>query len=149
MCGADGALLGQRPAERDAGLHPRAHQLQRALGDADEAHAVVNPAGPEASLRDLEAAALAEQHVRRRHPHVVEHDLGMPVRGIVEAEDRQHPLDADAGRIHRHQDHRLLLVPWRVRVAAAHEDGHAAAWIAGPGDPPLAPVDDVLVRRRA
>ena len=50
--------------------------------------------GPEAALRDLEAAALAEQHVRRRHAHVLEHDLGVPVRRIVVAEHRQHAHDA-------------------------------------------------------
>ena len=33
------------------------------------------------------------------------------VRRIVVAEDRQHAADRDARRVHRHQDHRLLLVP--------------------------------------
>ena len=144
ICARIVALLGEGLAERDAGLHARAHQLQRAFGHADQPHAVVNPAGPEPSLRDLEPAALAEQHVRRGNPHVVEHDLGVAVRGIVEPEHRQHPLDADAGRIHRYQDHRLLLMSWRGGIAAAHEDRHAAARVAGPGDPPLASVDDVL-----
>ena len=42
-----------------------AHQLERALGQADQAHAVVDAPGPEAALRDLEAAAFAEQQVAR------------------------------------------------------------------------------------
>jgi hypothetical protein len=40
-----------------------AHQLERALGRADRAHAVVDAAGAEAALGDLEAAAFAEQDV--------------------------------------------------------------------------------------
>ena len=76
---------------------PRAHRFQRALGDADQPHAVMNAARAQPSLRDLEAASLAEQHVRRRHAHVFERDLGVPVRRIVVAEDRQHALDRDPG----------------------------------------------------
>ena len=43
-----------------------AHGLERALGDADQPHAVVDAPGAEPPLRDLEAAALAEQQVRSR-----------------------------------------------------------------------------------
>ena len=78
-------------ATRD--LHAPAHRLERALGQADQPHAVVNAPRPEPALRDLEAAALAEQHVRRRHAHVLERDLRMAVRRVVVAEDRQHALD--------------------------------------------------------
>ena len=45
--------------------------------------------GPEAALRDLEAAALAEQDVRRRHAHVREVHLHVAVRRVVVAEHRQ------------------------------------------------------------
>jgi hypothetical protein len=48
------------------------HQVQRLLGLADRAHAVVDAARAEAHLRDLEAAAFAQQHVRLGHAHVVE-----------------------------------------------------------------------------
>ena len=51
-------------------LRAAAHQLERALGDADQPHAVVDAPGTEPPLRDLEAAALAEQHVGRGHAHV-------------------------------------------------------------------------------
>ena len=51
----------------------------------------------------------------------------------------------DARRVHRHQDHRLLLVAGRGRIGLAHEDQDLAARIAGAGDPPLAAVDDVVV----
>ena len=117
MSRSNGALLGERLAEGDTVLDARAHQFERAFGETDEAHAMMNTAWPEPSLRDLEAATLSEQHVPRRDSHVVERDFGVPVRGIVEAEDRQHPLDLYARRVHRHQNHRLLFVFWRVRVA--------------------------------
>ena len=65
-----------------------AHRLERALGRADQPHAVVDAARAEPSLRDLEAAALAEQQVGGRHAHVVEVDLGVAVRRIVVAEHR-------------------------------------------------------------
>ena len=45
---------------------PLHHLLQRLLGLADGAHAVMDAAGAETALRDLEAAALAEQDVARR-----------------------------------------------------------------------------------
>ena len=67
----------------------------------------------ETSLGDLEPAPFAQKHIRRRHAHVVEHDLGVPVWRIVVTEDRQHAHHGDAGRIERHQNHRLLLVPRR------------------------------------
>jgi hypothetical protein len=47
-----------------------AHQLERAFGQADQAHAMVDAPRAEPALRDLEAAAFAEQHVGRRHAHV-------------------------------------------------------------------------------
>src|SRR3989442_13399997 len=53
------ALVGDRAAEGDALGGALAHLLERALGLADEAHAMVDAARPEAALRDLEAAAFA------------------------------------------------------------------------------------------
>ena len=60
------ALLGHRLAERHPSQRALAHALERALGQADLAHAVVDATRAEAALRDLEAAAFAEQHVRGR-----------------------------------------------------------------------------------
>ena len=51
----DHALLGQRLAERHPLGDPAAHQLERPLGRADAAHAVVDAAGAEAGLGDGEA----------------------------------------------------------------------------------------------
>ena len=64
--------LGDRLAESDARERPLAHQLERALGRADRAHAVVDAAGPEPALRDLEAAPFAEQDVGDRYADVLE-----------------------------------------------------------------------------
>ena len=49
------------------------------------------------------------------------------------------------GRLHRHEDHRLLLVLRRGGVGLAHEDRDLAARIHGAGGPPFAAVDDVSV----
>ena len=68
-------------------LDPLAHQLQGPLGDAYLAHAVVDAPRAEAPLGDGEALALAPEDVLCRHPHVVEGDLRVAVRGLVVAED--------------------------------------------------------------
>jgi len=57
------ALLGNRAMEGDALGRALAHLFERALGLPDQAHAVVNAPRSEPALRDLEAAALAEQDV--------------------------------------------------------------------------------------
>ena len=82
------------------------------------AHAVMDAARPEAALRDLEAAALAEQQVLDRHLHVLEYDLGMTVRRVVIAEHRQHALDLDAGHVALDQDLRLLAVAVAVETSS-------------------------------
>ena len=107
---------------------------------------MVDAAGTEAALRNLEAAALAEQQVFLRHAHIGEDHFGGAVGHAVEAEDRQRTLDLDAGRVHRHEDHRLLLVAVRIaRIALAHEDADLAARVGGVGRVPLVAVDDVVV----
>jgi hypothetical protein len=120
-------------------------QFERALGHADQAHAMMDAARPQAALGDLEAAALAEQQVFGRHPDVVEADLPVALGGVVEAHHRQITLDRDPGRVRLDQDHRLLLVLVGVRVGLAHHDPDAAAPVAGARGPPLGSVDDVLV----
>ena len=71
---------------------------------------MVDAPRPEAALRDLEAAAFAEQDVRCRHAHIFQLQLHMPVRRIVVAEHRQVAQDLDALRFSRHEEHRLLAV---------------------------------------
>ena len=106
---------------------------------------MMDAARPEASLRDFEAAALAKQHVLLGHAHIGEAQLAMAVRRVEVAEHRQHALLFDAGRIHWHQDHGLLLVRVRVvRVRLPHQDQDLAALVAGARGPPFAAVDNVI-----
>src|SRR3546814_17545635 len=72
-----------RLAERLAELAAADHQLERPLALADGSHAVVDAAGAEAHLADLEAAALAQQHVRFGHPPVGEPDVHVDRKSAV------------------------------------------------------------------
>src|SRR5919197_128485 len=138
-------VVGDALAEGHAAHRALAHQLQRPLGHADLAHAVVDASGTQAALRDLEAAALAEQQVGRGHPHVLEQHLAVAVRRVVVAEHLQHADHLDARRVARHDDHRLLLVLVGIlRIRLAHEDEDLAARVADPRRPPLVAVDDVV-----
>jgi hypothetical protein len=108
---SDVACRGWRAlAERLTGEPTLDHHLERPLGLADRTHAVVDTTRAEAHLGDLEAAALAEQHVLVRHAHVVEPHVHVAVRGVVLAEHVHRAEDLDAGRVHRHEDLRLALV---------------------------------------
>ena len=73
----DHALVGEGLAERDPLLRPLAHELERLLGHADGAHAVVDAAGAEAGLRDREPAALLAEQELRRDAHVLEERLAV------------------------------------------------------------------------
>jgi hypothetical protein len=75
------------------------HQFQRNLGFADGAHAVVDPARPEAHLRNLEAAAFAEQHILLRHTDIVEAQMHVAMRGMIFAEHLHRAEDFHAGRV--------------------------------------------------
>jgi hypothetical protein len=67
------------------------------------------------------------------------------MRGIVIAEYGEHPPDRHAARVHRNEDHRLLLVLLGIRIGLPHEDRDPAPGIARARNPPLVPVDDVAV----
>ena len=109
------ARVRDRLAERLALDRAPAHRLERPLGRADRAHAVVDAPGAEARLGDHEAVALAGDEVRGGHADVLEEHLGVAlVVGV--AEDRQVAHDGHARRVARHEDHRLLLVRRAVRV---------------------------------
>ena len=53
--------------------------------------------------------------------------FAMAVRRVVEAHDVQHPMDGDARRVARHEDHGLLVVCWCIRIGLAHHDQDLAA----------------------
>src|SRR5262249_39308762 len=132
-------------AEGGARRQPLHHLLQRFLGLADGAHAMMDAAWPKAALGDLESPSLAEQDVAGGNAHLLPKHLRVPVRRIVEAEYWQQFLDGDARRIQRHQDLRLLLMARRLRVGLAHQDRDLAAGIADPRRPPFAAVDDIVI----
>ena len=82
-------LLGDRLAESYPIQRAFAHRFQRALREADQAHAMMDAARTETPLRDLESAALAEENVRGRNPHVRRTTLrGWPSGHAVVAEHR-------------------------------------------------------------
>src|SRR5207248_2781564 len=140
---ADDALVGERPAKGDAALDPRAHRLERALGEPDHPHAMMDAAGTQPALRDLEAAPFAEEDVFDRYPHILELDLGVAVRRVVVAEHRKRTNDGDPRGVARYQDHRLLLVAGCVRVGLAHQNEYLAARIHRPRGPPFPRVDNI------
>src|SRR3546814_987666 len=61
----------------------------------------------------------------------------MAVRRVVITEDGQVAQDVHAGRVERHQHHRLLRVALRGEVGLAHHDRDLAARIARARRPPL------------
>ena len=65
--GANRPLLGDRLSERHARFDAAAHGFERALGHADQPHAMMNASRPKPALRDLKSAPFAEQHIRRGH----------------------------------------------------------------------------------
>ena len=75
--------------------------------------------------RDLRPAACCG-----RDAHVLEFDFHMAVRRIVIAEHGEVAQDVHAGRIHRHQDHRLRGMAARREIGLAHHDRDLAARIA-------------------
>ena len=99
-------MCGERFAERDPRVGARDHAFERALRQADQTHAMVDAAGPETALCDLETTAFAEDQIFRRHAHLIEYDFGVAVRRVVIAEHGERAHDLHAGRIARHQDHR-------------------------------------------
>ena len=139
------ARVGDRLAERLALRRAPAHQLERPLGRADRAHAVVDAARAEAGLGDHEAVALAGEEVRRP---ARARPRSAPRRGPPGrvAEDRQVAHDGHARACRAGtSDHRLLLVARAVGVGLAHHDEDPAALAQRARRPPLAAVEDVLV----
>ena len=138
-------LLGrQRSAERVPLQRALAHDVEGAAGLAQPAHAVVDAAGAQPVLGDLEALADLADQIRLGHAHVAVVDLGVTeTEVLVAAHHRYVAHHIDARCVARHQDHRSALVGRRVGVGDHHHDqdrGHHA--VAGE---PLVPIDDPLV----
>ena len=91
---------------------------------------MVNSTGSEPDLGDLESATLAEQHVRRRYPYIVEPQVQVSVGSIVLAEHFHGADLLDAGGVHRHQDLRLALMDRPFGIGLHHDDHDLAAGVA-------------------
>src|SRR3546814_5306272 len=97
-------------AECRAGGQAPAHLLQCKLRLPDDPHAMVDAAGAQPSLSDLEPPPFAQQDILCGHANVVEFDLGVAVRRVVETHDRKVSQHPDTRRLRWHQDHRLLTI---------------------------------------
>src|SRR5690606_13279564 len=123
-----------------------AHDLERALGATDQAHAVVDAAGSQPSLGDLEAAALPEQPVRGGNADAVIDDLRVTSRMPVIVGGTQVAMAPDSGSVGRHEAHRLLAVHVGVIGSGlAPDDQQLAGGVQGALHTPLVTVDDVDV----
>ena len=139
------AEVDQRLAEGGAGQAAAAGGLERGLGQADQPHAVVHPAGPEPPLGDRERLTGSGDDVGDGDPDVGERHLAVAERLVRDAHRGEHPLDLDARGVGRDEHHRVPVVPVGVGVCEPHEDDDLAVAVADAGGPPLAPVDDHLV----
>ena len=143
------ALVGKWPPESDAVFRALTHEIHGALGHAEQPHTVVDAPRAESSLGDCEPVSLSSDEVGRGHPHPVEEHLGVAaVIPVVVAEHRQRPHDGDPRRIARHQDHALLAMARGIRLrrrGAAHHDEDLGLGVHGPGRPPLATGDHVVI----
>ncbi len=135
------AEVGQRPAKCDPLGGAAAGELQRELGEADQAHAVVHPPRAEARLGDRERLAGPADDRAGGEAHVGEGDLAVPAGGVVEAHRGEHPLDLHPRGVERDEHHRMLVVAVGGGVGEPHEDRHLAVGMSDAGAPPLAPVE--------
>mmetsp|Transcript_66909 Transcript_66909/g.211764 ORF Transcript_66909/g.211764 Transcript_66909/m.211764 type:complete len:428 (+) Transcript_66909:146-1429(+) len=145
--GEDGVELGELLAEGRAVLHAAAHGREGPFGRAQEPHAVMDPAWAQASLGNLEAAALACEDVGKGDPHILEQHLKVPLGRLVIAQHLHRPHKRDTGRVHRHEDDGGRSMTPRLCAWSScppHEDADLAVQAPGSRDPPLAAVDDVL-----
>ena len=139
-------MLAQLAAESSAAFGPLTGQFQRALGGANQAHAVVDAARAQAPLGNFEAAPRAQQHIAGGHPHILEQDFRVAQRRVVITQGRQRAHHAQARRDLGHQNLALLQVAIGVvRVRLAHDDENLRALVHGAGDEPLAAVQHPVI----
>ncbi len=111
----------------------RPRHADRLRGDADA------PA-LEIGERDLQAHAFRAEPIGDGHAHVLE-DEGAGVGGML-AELQLHPLDAEAGRIRRHDEGRQPGLPL---VGIGHREDDRDLRVLPRGDELLGAVDDVMI----
>lgn len=98
----------------------------------------MDAAGAETSLDNLEALTLAQNHVGGGNTDVLERDVAVTVRRIVEAHDRKHAVDDDTGCLGGNKDDGLLLVLIGVvGICLAQDNEDLAARVTNSGGPPF------------
>ena len=107
---------------------------------------MMDAAGPEAALRDLEAAALAEQHVGGGDAHAAEHQFGVAERRMLVAVDRQRRARPSGRARPSARGSSIAACVWApLEIALAHHDRDLAGRRHRAGDPPFAAVDHIVV----
>ena len=132
-------------AKRLAMQSAAAQKLQRLFGHANRPHAMVNSPGPQSPLRHFKPAPLAKYNVPRRYAHICKPQMHMTMRGIVLAEHMHWAQYLNTRCVCVHHKHGVAAVFSRLRRGARHKDIHRAARIAGPGDPVLLAVENIVV----
>jgi hypothetical protein len=90
-------MLGEFFSKRDSRLNSLAHRFQRALGQPDQSHAMVDSPGSETALSDFESSTFTEQDAVDRDSYILKQYFGVAVRRVVVPVHREHPLDGDPG----------------------------------------------------
>ena len=121
------------------------HQLNEQFAQADRAHAVMDACRAKPDLRHLEAVAFRTEQVFGGHADVVKGQFADRRDLILATHPAQPPHQANAGRVHRHQDAGMAAGAVGVRIGHAHHDQEAALRMRGTGDEPFSAVDDVVV----
>src|SRR5260370_22897329 len=140
-----GVVFDNLASERGAFRRPHHHQLDQEFAEPDRPHAMMNSRRPEADLRDFKAFAFFAKQVRSGYPDIVEGELADRGYVILTAHPAEPPDQADAGRIHRHDDAGMPAGWLGTRIGHAQPDHEAASRMRGTGDEAFTPVDDVIV----
>merc|ERR1711865_1346081 len=98
--------------------------------------------GSKTALCDLKSFALTQYHVGLWHAHIIKDNLSVI---MLFAKDSQGPEDLDTWRITWYQNHRLLCMHWTCETGLAQKDKDFALRPDGAGDPPLVPIDHVVI----
>src|ERR1700722_160448 len=115
-------LVGEARALRRARKDALAHQVEGAPDLPDGAHRMVDAAAAEPRLRHDETAATLAQQMVLRHLHVLVAEVGMAAHALLFMTDADIAHDADAGRVHRHDEGRKALVGRGLGIGHGHRD---------------------------
>src|SRR5262249_10899805 len=134
--GLDDLLARQRPLAVDAAADGApAQKVERALTDADPAHAVMDAAWPQPLLRDQEARTLLAQTVALGHPAALVADLGVARVALAGVpHDRNVAHAHEARGVSGHDDLARAQMRWRLGIGHRHHDRKGGS-VGGAGEP--------------